>query len=180
MALLHRFSRLLSADLHAVLERLEDPLILLQQAQRDMAAALAEERSALQRTERAEAATELAVRKGTQRLAQLQTELDLCFEAGNEHLARSVIKQKLHCSADLQLLGDELAALHSQHQELRDCIDRHEQDLATIAAEAERLESQTSRTAPSPNLGVAATNSISEEAIELALLAERRARSLES
>lgn len=180
MALLHRFSRLLSADLHAVLERLEDPLILLQQAQRDMAAALAEERSALQHTERAEAATELELRKGTQRLVQLQTELDLCFESDNENLARSVIKQKLQCSANQQELEEEFAAHEHRRQELSDSIARHEQDLATIAAEAERLQSQSSYSVTRANPCVAANSAVSEEAIELALLAERRARSPQS
>ena len=44
MALINRVSRLLRADLHAVLDRVEEPEVLLRQAVREMDAALAEDR----------------------------------------------------------------------------------------------------------------------------------------
>ena len=44
MALITRVSRLLRADLHAVLDRVEEPEVLLRQAVREMDAALGEDR----------------------------------------------------------------------------------------------------------------------------------------
>ena len=41
MTLINRLSRLFKADVHAMLDRIEEPPLLLQQALRDMAQALA-------------------------------------------------------------------------------------------------------------------------------------------
>ena len=53
MILIKRFSRLLRADMHAVLDQLEDPNVLLRQSLRDMSDALDLDRRRLQATEHA-------------------------------------------------------------------------------------------------------------------------------
>lgn len=176
MALLTRFSRLLSADLHAVLDRLEDPLVLLQQAQREMTTALAAQRERLAALEQQLKGLDRERDNGTARLSDLAAELDLCLDSNNDTLARSVIKRRLLLQARQERLQSELAAGREQHQQLTGAIERQQSDLETITAEAEHLARRERQLAAAPSSIATNAESITDEAIELALLAERRAR----
>ncbi|MGI9323899.1 MAG: PspA/IM30 family protein [Pseudomonadales bacterium] len=174
MALLHRFSRLLSADLHAVMDRLEDPDILLQQAQREMTSVVADERAQLERSERDINRIEQQLEQLGSKLGALQSELDLCFDANDEGLARSVIKRKLQVSAAHTDLQTRQAELLQQRRALEEKVIAHQADLDAIAAEAQRLAEvpHTSSHPADSEIG----SVINDEAVELALLAERQAR----
>ena len=78
MALITRVSRLFRADIHAVLDRMEEPELLLKQAVREMEQQIAGRRHDL-----------------GQRLQETQEEMDLCFDTGNESLLRALLKRKL-------------------------------------------------------------------------------------
>src|SRR4029450_3059182 len=95
MTLIQRITRLLKADLHGILDGLEEPEEVVKQTIRDMEETLtkkeqllAELHAALQRL----AAEETAVARAAQEIAQ---RIDLCFQAGNEALARNFIRQRL-------------------------------------------------------------------------------------
>lgn len=95
MALINRVSRLFKADLHAVLDQMEEPALLLKQAIRDMEDELLATEQCI-----ADCAYEQSVL--TDRTAELKSaltdldgELDLCFESEKEHLARATIRKKL-------------------------------------------------------------------------------------
>ena len=178
MALIRRFSRLLSADLHAVLDRLEDPSALLQQAHREMAAALAEEKALLARTDRSVDLLDQRLERTAAQLATLQAELDLCFAAADEGLARSVLKRRLQCSAEHDDLSSQRTALVRQRTQLQERVGAHQADLDTITAEADRLSAQLGDLQTA--MARRSDPGITDEAIELALLAERRARGVRS
>ena len=84
MALITRVSRLFQADFHAVLDRIEEPEILLHQAVREMEEALAreEQRSKVLQHEQRQLINREANLK--QSLHDIEEELDTCFEAGND------------------------------------------------------------------------------------------------
>lgn len=112
MALITRFSRLFTADLHAVLDRLEEPDVLLKQAVRDMEEELARMRSeALGARAEMQRIVQLEADIG-RRLADFDAELDVCFNAGEEALARNLVRRKLETerrAKALQLRHDTLA-----------------------------------------------------------------------
>src|SRR5688572_3658387 len=130
MALINRMSRLLTADVHAVLDRIEEPDVLLKHAVREMeeelargeqrARALAHEHEGLgERQRKAEAA-----------LQELGLQLDVCFENDNEELARRIIKRRLeterlvrHVAERRATLAKELAALSAPIGEQREQLD---------------------------------------------------------
>lgn len=102
MALITRFTRLFQADLHAVMDRIEEPDILLRQAVREMEEDIArdEQRNKVIQHELAgigQRRTEL-----DQSLRQIDEEMDLCFDSGKDELARDLIKRKLEAQ-QLQL-----------------------------------------------------------------------------
>ncbi|MFK7916026.1 MAG: PspA/IM30 family protein [Pseudomonadales bacterium] len=177
MALLTRFSRLLSADLHAVLDRLEDPQVLLQQAQREMAAALSDQQHQLNALEQSLVALERNELSSASRLQALTAELDLCMDNDNEALARSVIKRRLQLQALQEQQRQDLQLGREQQRTLSAAIERQQGDLETITAEAEHLALRAHTDPATARATTAcATPSVTDEAIELALLAERRAR----
>lgn len=95
MALINRFTRLFTADLHAVLDRIEEPDALLKQAVREMEDELtgmqAQAKSLRRELEQLNAQEDDA----HSRLSELEEELDVCFESGEEALARGLVKRKL-------------------------------------------------------------------------------------
>ena len=95
MALINRFSRLFTADMHAVLDRIEEPDALLKQAVREMEEELSrmQAQSRLLHEELARLNSQEQETQG--RLAELEEELDVCFDSGEEVLARSLVKRKL-------------------------------------------------------------------------------------
>jgi phage shock protein A len=89
MALITRVSRLLRADLHAVLDRVEEPEVLLKQAMREMEEALTrdEQRIKVLLHEHRQLLTrETDVERS---LDEIAGELDVCFESGTDDLARA-------------------------------------------------------------------------------------------
>ena len=176
MAFINRLSRLFRADLHAVLDRLEEPELLLRQAIRDM-----EEEVAL-RT-RQQKARELERRQAAARMAELeqastkvQGELDLCFKAGNEVLARTLLRRKLE--------NERLATQLAQHQGR--LVQAIAEQGAALEEQRRRLEGMRQRAAvfeaqpPADGLPGAHTDSfaVSEAEVDLALLREKQLRSV--
>lgn len=116
MALIARVSRLFKADLHAVLDQLEEPASLLRQSIREMEETLAERERHTQRLQRDRHDLDTRLDETETLAGELDRQLDLCFAAGNETLARRLIRRKLKAHklaaltrARLQAVGDALA-----------------------------------------------------------------------
>src|SRR5690606_30311485 len=95
VALINRMSRLITADFHAVLDRLEEPEALLRQAIREMEEELARNERKVTGLEHEQEGLIARREKLDATLRELDTELDLSFDSGNEALARRLIKRKL-------------------------------------------------------------------------------------
>jgi phage shock protein A len=95
MPLINRITRLFTADVHAVLDRLEEPDALLKQALREMEDELAASDARLRwlSHERDETARQSA--EVDRELDRLAERLDVCFSAHEETLARGVLKRRL-------------------------------------------------------------------------------------
>jgi phage shock protein A len=88
-------TRLLKADLHGILDGLEEPEEVVKQTIRDMEEALAQKAqtlTTLQATLQRLSAEETALAHTAQ---EIETHIDSCFQAGNETLARSFIRKRL-------------------------------------------------------------------------------------
>jgi len=104
MPLINRITRLFAADVHAVLDRLEEPDALLKQALREMEDELAvcETRIRWLMHERDDTHRQSTdVRRELDRVAE---KLDVCFAAGEEPLARGLLKHRLELERHAQRL----------------------------------------------------------------------------
>lgn len=95
MALINRVSRLFKADMHAVLDQIEEPEQILKQAIRDMEDDLqsAELQISACTHESEVLGKRLAVVEDS--IAESNSQLDLCFASGKDELARGLIRKKL-------------------------------------------------------------------------------------
>lgn len=174
MALINRMSRLFTADVHAVLDRIEEPEALLKQAIREMedevAAAerhghdLDREIGTLAERERKIAAT----------LTELDAKLDVAFGAGNDELAKRLVRRKLEADKLAQHARERRESLAAARAE-------HARDLA---AQRERLDvlrqkAELFAARPAPGTGDELGQrdlAVGDDEVEIAFLTERQRR----
>ena len=95
MALINRFTRLFKADLHAVLDNIEEPFSLLKQAIREMEEDLAQTRLNIKLAQGSLQQLDTQLENTEETLSMLESDINTCFEAANHKLARGTIKRKL-------------------------------------------------------------------------------------
>jgi phage shock protein A len=179
MALITRVSRLFRADVNAVLDRMEEPELLLKQAVREMEEAQDrdEQRAKLLALE----IQQIASRRSDleQRLGETVEELDLCFDTENEALARVLLKRNLETERFAKFLGRKQEELRIAADELKRRIDENSSRLESMRQKAALLATEE------PGDDVASgwaepeftrQFAVSDEDVELAFLRERQKR----
>ena len=182
MALINRISRLFKADVHAVLDQIEEPEALLKQAIRDMEdeLAAAEQRVALCAHDQ----DALSVRKREleSAVSDIGTQLDLCFESGKEDLARGQIRKRLEAERLLKRLNAKHAANEAYLDEQRTLLKENQETLEGLRQKAELFASR----APTHLEGGSEFDDISwmtremtvgDDEVEIEFLREQSARS---
>jgi phage shock protein A len=174
MAVITRLARLFRADVHAVLDRIEEPAVLLRQAVRDMEEECARDaqRGALLAKEQEQLAARLAeIDRG---LGDADDELDVCLHSGTDTLARAVIRRQLEArqlrkglAARAQGLADDRTALDRRLEENRRRLDAMRQKAAVLAEEEPRAADED-WASPMPV--------VRDEDVEVALLREKQRR----
>ncbi|MET0066244.1 MAG: PspA/IM30 family protein [Candidatus Thiodiazotropha sp.] len=179
MTIITRVTRLFRADMHAVLDTLEEPELLLKQAIRDMQDAL--DRETRQGRILAEELKQHHARRQAEQdeIAALNEELDLCFEQDNETLARSLLRQRLEKERIVHYLEQRQSRLqtvtgaleqrmHEQASRLREM----QQKLSLMSAQPRPYQSEADDGMDDPHAGFTVT----DEALERAWLRECRKR----
>ena len=175
MALITRVSRLFQADFHAVLDRIEEPEILLRQAVREMEEALAreEQRSKVLQHEQRQLINREADLK--QSLHDIEEELDTCFEAGNDDLARACIKRRLETQRVGKNTSRKRAALEETLDDLNTRVRENQAQLESMRQKAELLAGESACALPADNWTLPDI-SVRDEDVEVAFLREKQRR----
>ncbi len=168
MTITTRVARLFRADIHALLDRLEEPDVLLSGAIREMEVLHAE---------RQHAATELArklerlgsnAEERRQEIARLSDELEVCLAEDNDELARSVIRRRLRSEANLRLIVAQHSTLGDEHSQLLEDLSREAMALQEVREKQQLLKSEPEPLEPSVEIG--------SDEVEVYLLQAKRAR----
>jgi phage shock protein A len=175
MALITRVSRLFQADFHAVLDRIEEPGVLLRQAVREMQEDLArdEQTSRIMHHEQGQLTareTELE-----QSLQDIEEQLDVCFDCGNDDLARACIRRKLEAQRLRKGLARKRQALQKALDELDTRLGENRPRLESMRQKAELLAAENARARPADNWDLADI-SVGDEDVEVAFLREKQHR----
>ena len=176
MALITRVSRLFQADFHAVLDRIEEPEILLRQAVREMEEELAcdEQRSRVLQHEQRQLITRETDLK--QSLHDIEEELDTCFEAGNDDLARACIKRRLETQRFGKNTSRKRAVLEETLDDLNTRVRENQAQLESMRQKAELLAGESACALPEDNWTLPDIN-VRDEDVEVAFLREQQRRS---
>ena len=179
MALINRVSRLFKADFHAVLDRIEEPELVLQQAIRDMEEELSAAEQQIGACEHEDDALQRRASELGDKLAEIDSELDLCFANGKDDLARSLVRRKLEAERLNKRVVAKRAGNADTLEKLRARTTDNRAALESLKQKAEIFAQQT----PSGSEGreesswLARDFVVSDDEIEVAFLREREARS---
>jgi len=174
MALLERMARLFRADMHAVLDRIEEPEALLRQALREMEDELAGDEQRYKGLTRELGLLNTRQTELEQSLRNIETELDLCFDAGKEDLARALLKRRLETQCHGTLLARKRACLEEAAVTLEARLEQNRARLDAMRAQAEWL---THESGMEPEDAWAAPDlAVRDQDVELALLREKQRR----
>jgi phage shock protein A len=179
MALINRLSRLFKADLHAVLDRIEEPETLLKQSVREMEDALSRDRQHHKRV-RHEHSEILAREKAlATSLRDLEEELGSCFEFDREDLARTQIKRQLEMQRQQTFLAHRREALDATLLRQQRRIEENASRLQSMRQKAELLAADDVERAghAAPAAAEFPTELvITEDEVEVAFLREKQRR----
>ena len=175
MALITRVSRLFQADFHAVLDRIEEPEVLLRQAVREMEEELSrdEQHSKVLHHDQGQ----LIARETDleQSLHDIEEELDVCFESGNDDLARACIRRKLEAQRFCKGLSRRRHALQETLKDLNTRLRENRERLESMRQKAELLAEENTRARPTDDWTLPDIT-VRNEDVEVALLREKQLR----
>lgn len=176
MALITRVTRLFRADLHAVLDRIEEPDVLLRQAVREMEEELArdEQRIKVLTDEQGQLiARETDLERS---LSEIEEELDVCFGSEKDDLARALIKRKLEAQRFLKFLSRKREALEERLAGLKARLKENRARLDAMRQKAEVLTEEQAPDHPEDRW-TTVDISVRDEDVEVAFLREKQRRS---
>lgn len=178
MAILNRLNRLFKADVHAVLDRIEEPAAVLRQAIREMDSALADQSRQLRSLE---LEREQALRRRSEierTLVTVSEDLDLSLAAGNEALARKSMRRKLEGERLLRVLDQRIDALVHRQGQLAPVVEQRREMIESLRQRAAVFEADAGDSnGPEATRWSAEDFCVSEADIDLALLRARQTRS---
>lgn len=171
MALINRMARLFTADVHAVLDRIEEPDVLLKHAVREMEEELAHGEQRARALEHEHDALGDRERKAAALKAELEVELDVCFTSGSDELARKVVRRKLETERLDRHIAERRAALAKELAAQRAALDEQREQLDVMRQKAELLAA-----APVNDELRSGDFAVGEADVEVAYLRERQKR----
>ena len=180
MAIINRVGKLFTADIHALLDLLEDPQILLKQSLREMQAELEQQQKVLQQLVEQKSQIERYSEQLAREIETGKQELALCLDENNESLARSVLRRQLHAERNLAQCVKHKTEVELEITLYQRQIKDNQDNFESLRQKAELVAKQvTSQQKCSLDTCCWSTkSSVSDDDIELALMAEKRKRSM--
>ncbi|MDH5179107.1 MAG: PspA/IM30 family protein [Gammaproteobacteria bacterium] len=174
MPLINRITRLFRADMHAVLDKLEEPEALLRQAVREMEESIAEDEQRLKRMELERSQLQERHKDRISVQTQLEEELDICFKAENQTLAKSIIRRKLEAQRHEKYLVRKTEALTASVEALQKRLTENQSRLQSMQQKLELLSQELATRETEPLLS--ADICVTDDEVEVAFLRELQQR----
>jgi phage shock protein A len=180
MTLFTRLGRLFYADVHEILDCIEDPEAVVKQALRDMEAEVGKDQELIEQLKRAQ--EELAAERTCKQevLDDTEQQINAAFSAKEENLAKSFIKRKLITIKRIADIERETTRVQSESK--RASV-RLEERKAKLAATTEKLalyqaaQKEHERRGDASLTGmVVETNCITDDDVEIAFIQEKERR----
>jgi phage shock protein A len=179
MGILSRAVRLCKADLHGVMDQMEDKDLLLRQHLREMQAALAERQSRIDQLEETQRAGKRNRSRVAQQLQHLEEDLDRAVARGRDDIARMLIRKVFPMRKSLAQMDQRLEETAQHLDEEQGCLGAqrlaYEETRHRVAAARERARSAALMPDMDPVEAEGHSWAPSEEEIEWELLQRKEA-----
>jgi len=179
MSIIGRIARLFKADVHSILDSIEDPQAVLTQSLRDMQEGILRHETRVKETSGAKLRCQKRLSDFARTSDELRSQTELCIRNGNDSLARAVIRKRLESETEGTLVAKHLDKLTREEAASQALLQRQREKLSEIREKAALFQhahadvDAVSEPAEQPR-------PISESDIEVMLLAERERISRES
>ncbi|MGD9008700.1 MAG: PspA/IM30 family protein [Desulfobacteraceae bacterium] len=124
MAILSRMMRLFKADVHGVMDQLEDKGLLLKQHLREMEASLEDKEGRLNRIESAIRQAESDYDRREKEVRKLENDLDLAVRKEKDDIARMLIRKRRSLQGSCEQLKHQIEALTQESSRLSETLAR--------------------------------------------------------
>jgi phage shock protein A len=179
MTLITRMSRLFKADLHGILDGLEEPQEVIKQAIRDMEEDIATQERRLEELRAIMQRLAREAQETTATMQEIESQIDICFAAENEALARNLIRKRLEMARRAKGIARAQEETQAQSDGLATRIATHKAQLASVVQKLRAYEATQPRHpwASSPCVPLQGGSVITDDEVEVAFLEEKRRRS---
>ena len=143
MGILTRFTRLCKADIHGVMDQLEDKELMVKQCLREMAESLARKQAELEKTRRSLARNRQDRERFLRERENLEQDLAAAIEKEKDDIARLLIKKLKTLDQHLEAMDRHGESLDRQMASLRELIDTRKHQHAELKLRAETCFQQT-------------------------------------
>ncbi len=180
MTLFTRIARLFSADVHSIIDNLEDPEAILKQSIREMQIAIDNSQTQLLNLNKHHDRYTTAQKKLVTTRDGFEQQLDIAFADNNEALSKSLLGKKLESEYQLEMTELELENLSKQQTEQQSHLEEQQEKLKAIMEKLSLFCDLPTRDWRDD--GTNSSNNkyhtvITKDDIELAYLQERQRRS---
>ena len=144
MALINRISRLFKADLHAVLDNIEEPESLLKQSVREMEDDLESHEQRLKNLQLERMKLQASFKDINESLDKANDELDICFASNNDELAHRLVRRKLEAERCRDFINRKHENLKLRITQTSERIDENRKRLQSMQQKLELFASSAS------------------------------------
>ncbi len=143
MGIFTRILRLFKADMHGVMDQIEDPALLLRQHLREMEKALDEKALELKRIQARREALSRDHARNVQTCDNLEKDLAVAIEKEKDDIARVLIKKLKPHQALKDELGRRIQNIDLQIRELSECLERQRGEFERLQLRASAFMQKT-------------------------------------
>ncbi len=179
MGILTRFSRIFKADMHGVMDQIENKELLLKQCLREMEASLAKKQATLNQLKTSLDQIRIEVRLLQREKEKSEQDLKTAIEKEKEDIARLLIKKRMKTDRHMDASGRNAESIEKKIKMLNANIEAQKQQYAEMQLRSEswfqKAEHQQWEECASGIIPHPAWNSISDEEVELELIKRKDA-----
>jgi phage shock protein A len=179
MTLIARMTRLFKADLHGILDSLEEPEEVVKQAIRGMEEDIATQEHRLAELHAVLQRLTIEAQELTTSMQESERQIDLCFAAGNEPLAKTLLRKRLEMAKRARGIARAQEETRTKSEALAKKIAEHKEQLAAVVQklklyEETRPSQHWTSSLCSPLQGASL---VTDDEVEVAFLEEKQRRS---
>jgi phage shock protein A len=180
MGIIKRVSRLFKADMHGILDILEEPEMILKQAVREMQEEIEKSENHLNFLLCQQARLNKIDQELATRIIDLQQQISFCLDK-NELLAKSLLRKKLEAELQIKAVTQQLHELVAEHSQQASQLDERKEKLQATLDKAALFSEQHSNADINEQMSVGAgfmARAVTQEDVELAFLHEKQHHAL--